>query len=508
MKKIYALAMFGLVFMSTFAIMSVTNKIQIVQAGPTEKIYTNNVTKTIYITSGASTSIKLLKYSVFNNDAWTSRMIINQGSAGTNNTFLLNYSIMVNHSGVLRIDSAADGINWLRLNSSITKDDLSHKTANITCNGGKLFINGTLVTAYNLTAKANDTTVTFEGVAGARPRPHITCNGSAVAGVMKIMNSTIAYLGLENQTRGGVCYDDLGGDPIGHVYGSTIKYCYNGLTLKSTRNVEVDKTNIISNNGYGAYVDITTTGNFTNCKSYGNGADVLGISDYYIKAGSRVIINNSDNLDWIIEGKSNSVTNLFRKVSTTTTDRAFSLYTRRFDLDTSDADLITFNFSTTAANDKFTMTSTDADFANFAMPGFNAGEDYKVLVNDGLYVVSVANASGYVNCNYTGGFSTKTFAIIPDSGSSGSGSASPTYVTCYKCFGNVLRSRQCIGQCDEGWSTTKPDCTASTITVTPPSQQVNEPSSNDPLQSIPGFEAFTLVAALGVCFLILRRKKA
>ena len=79
----------------------------------------------------------------------------------------------------------------------------------------------------------------------------------------------------------------------------------------------------------------------------------------------------------------------------------------------------------------------------------------------------------------------------------------PTYVTCWTCQNNALISQLFEGQCPSGWYLEEniPEGYCE-------DQEPVDPSGEpDDASQIPGFEIMTLIGALGIALLILRRKR-
>lgn len=394
-------------------------------------------------------------------------------SGDANSTYLLNCSIQVNESGILVIDTTCD---WLWLSS------IDGAIANIT-SYGRLFINDTLVTAMvpatgagGLNASsANDTTFNT----GAKTRPSIRVNNSEGDGdgAFGLSSARIAYLGGDiNESYGGICINDTGGSPLFTATNTHISHCYNGLFIKSiiVGETPLSNINVTNCNVFGIRIDADSAVNFTNVNSTNNGVDwythndvVSTINNTQLSTVTKYFLDDLTDTTNITQG--NIV--ISRKRGNT----AWNITSRDVQFTTSDNDYVIINMSSTSS---WTGQTDDADFLGIVLPGFGAGNEYSLSVND-WNENSVADANGHLTFNYTGTWSTKTFAVSQKKNpiSTGGGSTT-TYTTYYRCSdGNVISQ---VFASDPGgdWSTSRPDCTT-TITVPPPLSTTGEGEVED-----------------------------
>jgi len=379
--------------------------------------------------------------------------------------YLLNCSIQVNKSGVLKIDS--DSCDWLMLASN------DSKIANITCYG-RLFINASLVTAVNWMPGGSDNYVNDTTYAtGARSRPSIVCNSSGddAQSIMSMAGARIAYLGSNhNESTGGVVVNDTGGSPALALDNVHISYCYNGLFIKSIITATTqDQLNVTNNLVFGIKIDSDSAVNFTNTNSTYNGA-----CDWYTHYDVTSTINNTGGLGskTLIytgaTGEINNVTQKFRTVSRTRGDTAWNLTARDIRFSTSDNDYVNINMSDTQfVNQEFTGETLDADFLKIVWPGMPRTNYYQLIVDDAFYTYANPDGDHLLTLNYSGSWSTKTFDIesyTPPGTGGGGGGTDPDLKTYYKRVNGEVVSAQ-FKDAPAGWSLTRPNCGGSSTTV-------------------------------------------
>lgn len=174
--------------------------------------------------------------------------------------WLANYSIIINASSALRLNPT-DGCTWLKLNSSNTTGlENAHINAS-----GRLFVNDTMVTGWNLTGDCNQT---WNGTdCTFRPYIYIKPETDADDTRAVFLNSTISYLGYNRDNRYGIVYEDIAGlDPTGYMHNCTVMENFIGIDFQGCENMNV--TNTWMNNTHEVGI-VYTTGGVTGEGSHG-----------------------------------------------------------------------------------------------------------------------------------------------------------------------------------------------------------------------------------------------
>jgi len=152
--------------------------------------------------------------------------------------YLCNYTINLIGNSQLSIDGTRD-CTWLKLNASnLTGDDEAsikvHEQAS-------LFVNDTMITAWNVTGNCNAT----NGTGDFRPYIYIYSDGTeATQPYAHFLNSTMGYLGWNIDTKYGIYYGITtpGYWPSGYVHNCTIMENWIGVDFVSVPNMNVTNT--------------------------------------------------------------------------------------------------------------------------------------------------------------------------------------------------------------------------------------------------------------------------
>lgn len=171
--------------------------------------------------------------------------------------WLANYSININASSDLRLNPT-DGVIWLKLNSSNAE---GLESAHI--NGsGRLFVNDTMITGWNVTNSNNETNYSVF-------RPYIYIHPATDTDDTQavFLNSTIGYLGYDQDNRYGIVYEDIADlDPTGFMHNCTVLENFIGINFQGTENMNVTDTWINNSKEVGI---VYTTGGATGEGSHG-----------------------------------------------------------------------------------------------------------------------------------------------------------------------------------------------------------------------------------------------
>jgi len=164
----------------------------------------------------------------------------------TDGTWLLNWSLYITNGAVLEIspDAGSTGCTWLKLN---TTNATGETGGNIfVANGGTLWVNDTMITAWNHTgglADGHNNTYWWNGTDPVF-RPYIIIGSEEVATYAYFLNSTLGYLGYNGDSSTyGIVYgwDGEGLDPVvyGWMHNCTVLENYIGIDFQGCWNMNV-----------------------------------------------------------------------------------------------------------------------------------------------------------------------------------------------------------------------------------------------------------------------------
>jgi len=214
--------------------------------------------KTIYIEDDA-----IYNLSDVYQDADVDNTMLWEQSSGV---WLANYSIQINASSALKLNPY-DNCTWLKLNSSNT-GGLEDAHINVS---GRLYVNDTTITGWNATSGNNQT---WNGT-GCTFRPYIYIHPLTDADDTRavFLNSTLGYLGYDQDNRYGIVYEDIAGlDPTGYTHNCTVLENFQGINFQGTENMNVTDTWINNSKESGITY---TTGGATGVGSHGGYISVI-----------------------------------------------------------------------------------------------------------------------------------------------------------------------------------------------------------------------------------------
>lgn len=177
---------------------------------------------------------------------------------GTDSTWILNWSIVVETDATLVIDpvtgnDTAVHCTWLKMNSTnLTGKGESHISVE-----GRLFVNDTTITGWNYTGNCNQswngTSCTF--------RPYIYISASSATPRAYFLNSTIGYLGYDVDNKYGIVYEDAeSGEPWGWMHNCTVLENFHGINFQGCENMNVTNTWMNNTKEVGIVYTVSGTG--------------------------------------------------------------------------------------------------------------------------------------------------------------------------------------------------------------------------------------------------------
>ena len=197
---------------------------------------------------------------------WDSAVVTNQHLVnGTDGTWLLNWSIVVETDAALIIDpvtgnTSAQHCTWLKMNDT----NLSGKYEAHIDVQGHLFVNDTMITGWNGTISGGSNSTNW-----SRFRPYIYILPVDIGDTpwASFLNSTIGYLGFDMDNRYGIVYEDntissADVDSQGWMHNCTVLENYIGINFQGCENMNV--TNTWFNNTKDAGIVYTLGGVTTN----------------------------------------------------------------------------------------------------------------------------------------------------------------------------------------------------------------------------------------------------
>ena len=173
-------------------------------------------------------------------DIWADANVGDQNlTNGTDGTWLLNWSIVVENDATLLINPS-DGCTWLKMNDT----NASGKNESHIDVQGRLFVNDTMITGWNGTLAAGHNSSNW-----SRFRPYIYILPVDIGDTpwASFLNSTIGYLGYDMDNRYGIVYEDntinvADVDSSGWMHNCTVMENYIGIDFQGCENMNVTNT--------------------------------------------------------------------------------------------------------------------------------------------------------------------------------------------------------------------------------------------------------------------------
>ena len=175
----------------------------------------------------------------------------------TDGTWMANYSIIITTGATLELGPTAGstGCTWLKLN---TKNESGKFNANIQVKDGNLWVNDTMITAWNHTGGLADG---HNNTWWAAFRPYIYIYASSATPRAYFLNSTIGYLGFDMDNKYGIVYEDAeAGEPWGWMHNCTVMENYIGINFQGCENMYVTNTWMNNTKEAGIVYTISGTG--------------------------------------------------------------------------------------------------------------------------------------------------------------------------------------------------------------------------------------------------------
>ena len=252
MKKVLGL---GIFFVAVFALICVMG--MTAEAGVT----VDDTEKTITLATDAFTMDSI----------WADANVGNANLTNvTDGTWMANYSIIITGGATLEIgpNAGTTGCTWLKLN---TKNESGKLNANIQVKNGNLWVNDTMITAWNHSGGLADgyNNTYWENATGTPIfRPYIYVYDDSIGTPRAyFLNSTIGYLGYDIDNKYGIVYEDSeASEPWGWMHNCTVMENFIGIDFQGCENMNV--TNTWMNNTKDAGI-VYTLGGATSGGSHG-----------------------------------------------------------------------------------------------------------------------------------------------------------------------------------------------------------------------------------------------
>lgn len=175
----------------------------------------------------------------------------------TDGTWMANYSIIITTGATLELSPTAGstGCTWLKLN---TKNESGKFNANIQVKDGNLWVNDTMITAWNHTGGLADG---HNNTWWAAFRPYIYIHASTATPRAYFLNSTIGYLGYDVDNKYGIVYEDAeAGEPWGWMHNCTVMENFHGINFQGCENMNVTNTWMNNTKEVGIVYTVSGTG--------------------------------------------------------------------------------------------------------------------------------------------------------------------------------------------------------------------------------------------------------
>ena len=175
----------------------------------------------------------------------------------TDGTWMANYSIIITGGATLELSPTAGstGCTWLKLN---TKNETGKFNAYILVQDGNLWVNDTMITAWNHTGGLADGN---NNTCWTAFRPYIYIYSSTATPRAYFLNSTIGYLGYDIDNKYGIVYEDAeGGEPWGWMHNCTVLESFHGINFQGCENMNVTNTWMNHTKEAGIVYTISETG--------------------------------------------------------------------------------------------------------------------------------------------------------------------------------------------------------------------------------------------------------